>query len=172
MKKSVLSILLILGVVLFNFGIDRYTKLLAVEHLEGKPTVQVIGDFFILHFAENKGAFLSLGSTLGETGRFVLLAIIPAIALVVGLGYLFWKQASLDRFHKICWATLIGGGLANIWDRLFNEGHVVDFMNFGIGSLRTGILNVADLSITFSVLALFLVGLKKDSMLPEKKEPS
>jgi signal peptidase II len=162
MKKSIFTIFAILGLVALNFGVDRITKMMAVSSLKGQATIEVVGNFFILHFAENKGAFLSMGSAMGEWGRFAFLAILPAIALVGGLGYLIFRRDRLDTFHLVCWSSLIGGGLANIYDRLFNEGRVVDFMNFGIGSLRTGILNVADLSITFAVVALFLVGLKKD----------
>ncbi|MDD4289005.1 MAG: signal peptidase II, partial [Atribacterota bacterium] len=29
-----------------------------------------------------------------------------------------------------------------------------DFLNFGIGNLRTGILNIADMAITFGVILL------------------
>jgi signal peptidase II len=35
---------------------------------------------------------------------------------------------------------------------VFYEGHVFDFLNVGIGPLRTGIFNVADISITLGVL--------------------
>ena len=38
-----------------------------------------------------------------------------------------------------------------------NGGIVIDFLNFGIGGLRTGILNVADLSVTFGALAFILM---------------
>ncbi len=38
---------------------------------------------------------------------------------------------------------------------------VTDFLNFGIGTLRTGILNVADISITAGVIGLvILLGLQ------------
>ena len=45
-------------------------------------------------------------------------------------------------------------------DRLFNDFKVIDFMNFGIGGLRTGILNAADLSVTFGVIVLFIFEIK------------
>jgi len=43
---------------------------------------------------------------------------------------------------------------------LLYDFHVVDFINFGIGSLRTGILNVADMSVTFGVFFLVIYTLK------------
>lgn len=52
-----------------------------------------------------------------------------------------------------------------MYDRIFNNGLVVDFMNFGIGNIRTGILNVADLSITFGAILLFI-----STLIQERKE--
>ncbi|MBH0192527.1 MAG: signal peptidase II, partial [Nitrospira sp.] len=48
----------------------------------------------------------------------------------------------------------LSGGVANLLDRMFYDGRVVDFMNLGIGGFRTGIFNVADVCITAGVLLL------------------
>jgi len=156
------SAFFILSIVAFNFAIDRLTKIAAEVYLQGHGTFHVIGNYFILFFAHNKGAFLSMGSTMGAWMRLGLLAIAPTILLLGGLFILIKNRKRLDFIHRVIWATLIGGGLSNVYDRFFNDGQVVDFMNFGIGNLRTGILNVADLSITFSALALFILSLRKD----------
>jgi signal peptidase II len=37
--------------------------------------------------------------------------------------------------------------LGNLIDRLLNGGQVVDFVNVGVGDLRTGIFNLADVAI-------------------------
>ena len=57
--------------------------------------------------------------------------------------------------------TIIGGGLGNLIDRLSNNFRVVDFINFGIGNVRTGILNVADMSVTFGVIILAIYSIHK-----------
>jgi signal peptidase II len=41
-------------------------------------------------------------------------------------------------------ALLAASGIGNLIDRLLFDGRVTDFLNIGIGSLRTGIFNVAD----------------------------
>ena len=71
-------------------------------------------------------------------------------------------------------SSVIAGGLGNLLDRLFNGFRVIDFMNFGIGNLRTGILNVADLSITFGVIIFIIYDLcfAQDKLLADKKETS
>ena len=40
------------------------------------------------------------------------------------------------------------------------DGRVVDFLNVGIDSLRTGIFNVADMAITFGALLMLLESLR------------
>jgi len=54
-----------------------------------------------------------------------------------------------------------GGGLSNLVDRIAYDGHVVDFLNIGIGSLRTGIFNVADMAITAGALLLAFDSFRK-----------
>ena len=44
-------------------------------------------------------------------------------------------------------ALIAGGGTSNLLDRIMDGGRVTDFLNVGIGSLRTGIFNFADMAI-------------------------
>ena len=54
-------------------------------------------------------------------------------------------------------ALILAGGLGNIIDRIWHDRHVTDFMNVGIGSLRTGIFNVADMCVTAGVIGLVII---------------
>ena len=79
--------------------------------------------------------------------------------LLAVTGYIIYKK-ELSLLQIIGFSTIIGGGFSNVFDRLINSGMVVDFMNFGIGTLRTGILNFADLSVTIGgviIVISFLV---------------
>jgi signal peptidase II len=49
-------------------------------------------------------------------------------------------------------ALIVGGGVSNLIDRLRYGGYVVDFLNVGIGPVRTGIFNVADMAIMVGVV--------------------
>ena len=62
-----------------------------------------------------------------------------------------------------CYTLILAGGLGNIIDRVMYHMRVSDFLNFGIGSLRTGILNLADFFITTGVIILIIY-----SFLPKK----
>jgi signal peptidase II len=64
-----------------------------------------------------------------------------------------WRHRGSVR-HAAAFSLFIAGGASNWFDRL-SEGRVVDFMNVGIGWLRTGVFNVADVAIMLGV-ALFV----------------
>ena len=53
-------------------------------------------------------------------------------------------------------ALVFSGGIGNIIDRIVFDRHVTDFMNLGIGNIRTGIFNVADICVTAGVIGLLL----------------
>jgi signal peptidase II len=80
--------------------------------------------------------------------------IIPMAVCLFGIYWCMLQEKYISRC--IILSTIIGGGLGNLIDRIIHNFTVVDFLNFGIGSLRTGVLNIADLSVTFGVI-LFVI---------------
>lgn len=72
---------------------------------------------------------------------------------------LFVQPMSLDTV--VAWSLVLSGGLGNLVDRIINDGRMIDFMNIGIGSLRTGIFNVADVYITVGVVVLVFQSLQR-----------
>jgi len=62
--------------------------------------------------------------------------------------------------YIVALSLVVGGGIGNLIDRIFNQCCVVDFMNLGIGSLQTGIFNVADVVITFGVIWFLFILVK------------
>lgn len=165
MSKRVLWSLVIIVVCVV---LDQWTKVLAVEHLKGEPSIKIIGDYFFLTFAYNKGAFLGMGDQLSGFFRQLILVIIP-LAAVIG-GYVFvLKKTALSKIEFTSINLLIAGGIGNIIDRIFNEGRVVDFMVFDskIWIIRTGVVNIADIVITVGVVILLV-----DSFAQKKEEPN
>jgi signal peptidase II len=143
-----------LAVFLLNFLLDRVTKILAAANLKGKMPLRFFNDIFILVYAENDGAFLSLGANWNIYVKYLVLLIIP---ICVCAAIMFYAMVRENRMRTVVIASCIaGGGISNLVDRLFNGFSVIDFMNFGFGGFRTGILNVADLSVTFGVILLTL----------------
>lgn len=62
----------------------------------------------------------------------------------------------LSRRQVIALSLIASGGIGNWIDRLTNDGRVTDFLNVGIGNLRTGVFNVADMVLMAGV-ALYLL---------------
>jgi len=101
---------------------------------------------FRLQYSENPGAFMSLGMGLPDSVRFWLLIIGVGVALTGMLQFVLFSR-EMDRFSVMAASLIIGGGFSNLLDRLYNDGLVADFMNAGIGHVRTGIFNLADVAI-------------------------
>src|SRR5947199_5008520 len=66
--------------------------------------------------------------------------------------------SKLPGVKVLAFSLVVGGGLSNLLDRVAYGGYVVDFINLGIGSLRTGIFNAADVAITVGVLLVVFGG--------------
>lgn len=147
---------LIMIMIIILIGCDQATKKAARNFLAEASAISFMGDIFRLQYAENKGAFLSLGSRLPESVSRFALIILPLVFLFGLLGYIA-AQKQLTKSQLIGFSFILGGGFSNLYDRVFNNGHVIDFMNMGIGNIRTGIFNVADVAIMigFFVLLLF-----------------
>ena len=158
MKQRKILILTLI-VLLCNFLIDRITKIIAIDFLKGKESISLFYNTIVFKYTENTGAFLSVGSDFPDGLKYIIFIILPVIICLYGLYYCAFKLT--DKKMVIIIVSIIGGGLGNLVDRLFNDFRVVDFINFGIGTLRTGILNVADMSVTFGVIFLAIYSLKK-----------
>jgi signal peptidase II len=154
-----------MAVVLICAGCDQITKSIATENLATAPTRSYLGDFFRLTYAENTGAFLSLGSNLSKTARTILFTFMSG-GLLVGLTIFIVVSKEMTAGLAISLSLILGGGASNLADRMLNDGRVVDFMNLGIGKLRTGIFNVADVAI---MVGMGLVLLLNYQMQKKKK---
>src|SRR3990172_7723432 len=75
-------VILIATILVSCVGCDQATKAVAKNHLSQSPTISYLGDTFRLHYMENKGAFMSLGSTMPAEIRFWLLIVLTGIAVL------------------------------------------------------------------------------------------
>jgi signal peptidase II len=149
--------LLLLGSVLaLSVGCDQLTKRMASDALQRSAPHTYLHDFFRLQYAENTGAFLSLGANLASGVRASILT--GAVGLfLAGLLAFAALNRKLSGLQVLAYALTLGGGWSNWIDRFARDGRVVDFMNLGIGPVRTGIFNVADLAIVAGIVLLVLL---------------
>ncbi len=136
-------------------GCDQVSKSAARSLLHSGVAHSLFAGSLRLQLMENPGSFLSLGASLPEHLRFTLFTGAVAVILA-GLvcASLFARRLSTGRFVAL--ALVAGGGISNLIDRLLYDGRVTDFLNVGIGSLRTGIFNIADMAILAGALLLIL----------------
>jgi signal peptidase II len=140
--------LVLLLTVVGTIACDRVTKHVASATLAGAQSRSFLADTVRLHYVENTGGFLSLGSDLPPLIRTVLFTIVSGAMLLV-------LVAAGIRFRWTGWPLLAlafftAGGASNWVDRA-TRGSVIDFLNVGVGPLRTGIFNVADMAIMLGV---------------------
>lgn len=140
-------------------GCDQVTKNLARQSLANSEPMVFLNNFFRLQYVENAGAFLSLGASSSENIRFWIFTFFAGVFLTGILVYLLFSPNN-SKVKMISLSLVVGGGFGNLADRIFNEGRVIDFMNIGIGSLRTGVFNVADIALSFGIVWFLAVSFK------------
>jgi signal peptidase II len=155
LSRNVFIVLLIV----INIALDQITKVLTRLYVTPGSETSIIGDFFTLHNVENSGAFLGMGSDLNPTLRLIFLLALPILVL----GYVtvhIIKNKDLDRLSLIGFCCIIGGGIANVYDRIV-YGSVTDFFHIDLGGVfKTGIFNLADMSVMLGLGLLLFAGFK------------
>jgi len=158
-KRIGLRVVLLIAVA-STIACDRATKHIAATMLAGTANRSFLADTIRLEYAENAGAFLSLGAdwpfwvrtTLFGIGNALLLLALTVVAMRRR-----WSRPALLGL-----ALCVAGGASNLLDR-FAFGRVVDFINVGLGSVRTGIFNVADMAIMLGAAMVVLAGLQEST---------
>ena len=157
-KKS--RYLLITILVFLSIALDQISKIWVRNNFESYSEKSIIGDVFTLIKVENTGAFLGMGSELSEIPRILLLIILPVIVLISITLYTYIDK-SLDKLSIIGFSLIIGGGIANIFDRIV-FGSVTDFLYINLGGIfKTGIFNIADLSVTTGMIIILISSFKR-----------
>jgi signal peptidase II len=136
-------------------GCDQVTKDVALTHLKGQASQAYCGGTLRLEYAENPGAFLSIGAQLSSTTRLVVLIVGNGL-LMAAIAAMLVLRWNMSAWHFLACALLLSGGIGNLIDRVRFGGLVVDFLNLGIGPLRTGIFNVADVAISLGAVLLVI----------------
>lgn len=141
-KRFTLILVVLVGCV----GCDQTTKSVAQSYLPSMEVWSFLGDTVRLQLTHNTGAFLGLGSFMPELWRHVLFSVGGTAILFGLLGYALLAK-HLHPVGVFAIALLFAGGVSNVIDRWVYGGYVVDFINVGIGPVRTGIFNFADMFI-------------------------
>ncbi len=163
--RRVVVLLLLLACV----GCDQATKRLALALLPEGRRLVLLGDVVRLEHARNSGGFLGAGAGLGEGARGAIFLWGVALVTLAAAGAALSRR--LPARQALAWALVAGGGTGNLIDRVMTGGWVIDFMNVGIGPLRTGIFNVADLAIMGGIGLLLVPGSRRPWQAPPAGPP-
>jgi len=115
-------------ILLVILAIDQFTKIYIKTHFYLGEEVDVVGNWFKLHFTENYGMAFGLEFG-GRSGKIAL-----TIFRLAFIGGITWHVISLIKqqasgFYVICWVLIIAGALGNVIDsvlygKLFSESYV------------------------------------------------
>ncbi len=130
------AIILILLIII----LDQWTKIYVKTHFYYGEEMNVIGNWFKLHFIENEG--MAYGMKLGEAGTGKLILSLFRLVAVV-FGFFLLKRLVNKGYSRgaiICGALILAGALGNLIDSMFyglmfNEStfHIARMMPFGHG---------------------------------------
>jgi len=151
MAKKSGGLLMWLGIAIIIVLLDQVTKI-TMSRLLVYGQSEVITPYFNLVMVYNQGAAFSFLANSGGWQRWFFSGLAFVVSLVII--WMLWKNASQRLF---CWSLslILGGAVGNLIDRLI-YGHVIDFLDFHIGTLHWPAFNVADSAITLGA-ALFVL---------------
>ena len=155
-KNRNISITILIAV---SILLDQFSKFLIRQNVDQYSEIKLIGDYFILTNVENSGAFLGMGSDFSPFVKTIFLLILPVIVLIFIMIYVY-RDKQIYKISLIGFCFIIGGGIANIYDRIL-YGSVTDFLFIDLGGIfKTGIFNIADLSVTTGMILILLMSFK------------
>ena len=151
MAKKSGGLLMWLGIAIIIVLLDQVTKI-TMSRLLVYGQSEVITPYFNLVMVYNQGAAFSFLANSGGWQRWFF----SGLAMVVSLG-IIWMLHKNSGQRLFCWALtlILGGAVGNLIDRLL-YGHVIDFLDFHIGTLHWPAFNLADSAITVGA-ALFVL---------------
>ncbi len=144
-SNKIIRTLFIIVLIAANIGCDQVSKSIVRESVEHQEWIEIYQDNLILTNVENPGAFFGWLSDLPPTLKSIFLAFLPSLAILAIL-YTVLTRINLPRYAVVGLSFIIGGGIGNIYDRIAH-GSVTDFLHIDLGLFRTGIFNMADVSI-------------------------
>lgn len=150
---------LFLAIVLFNVIFDQVTKQLAKRLLEQNFIYTYFFDILRLIYVENSGVAYSFGADWAPHYKFIVFNLIVTAIVAALIIYVYKMMNELSPMRLIGFSLIVTGGVGNLIDRYLRDGHVIDFLNIGLGGIRTAIFNWADFCISTGIVMLFIYAL-------------
>jgi signal peptidase II len=130
-------------------SIDMVSKSVIVAWVEYGTAIEWLPILNIVHVL-NRGAAFSFLHDAGGWQRifFIVIAFVVSIFLVFMI-----RRAGTPRTERICFGLILGGALANMFDRIV-RGAVVDWIDVHWGPHHWPAFNMADVGITLGAASM------------------
>lgn len=135
---------------MLTIGCDQISKEMTRQTIEPQAYIPIIGHHFVLTNVENTGAMLGFGRDFPPMVKRIFFQGVPFLVFIILL-FRSLTRPNLNRFLLLASGLIIGGGSGNLMDRIAPR-YITDFFQIRLWFLRTGIFNVADVSMTIGVL--------------------
>ena len=146
-------------IIIFIFLIDRISKIYVVNfNKEFIDEYLFSSSFLNITLVWNNGIAFGLLS-IEENYFYNLITILIIIIILI----LLFLVSKVEKLKKYSYLIIIGGGLGNLFDRIFYKA-VPDFIDIHFNGFHWFIFNIADIFITLGVICLIY-----DEVFLEKK---
>ena len=129
--------------------IDRYTKMLAVANLKGRPSYVLIKGVLEFLYSENRGAAFSI--LQGKQWFFYIVTLLVLLVIYYIIYKLPFEKKYMPLFYILCF--IFAGALGNFIDRVM-YAYVVDFIYISL--INFPIFNMADIYISIATTVLIV----------------
>ena len=143
------------------FALDLVTKYLIEKNFKDHETLDILGSFVQLILIYNKGGVFGIGQ--GKTTFFLIVSFLVLIFIF----YTYFSTSPRTMAFKISMGLVLGGAFGNMYERIWSQKGVVDFVYIGWDKyaeifgqkifLRWPAFNVADAAILIGAILLAVI---------------
>ncbi len=121
-----------------GFTLDLWSKWALFKRLEAGESYNIIDGFLQLTRSQNPGA--AWGIFYEKTTLLIAVSSIALIAIIIA----FFLSGKQPRIVQAAMGLFAAGVSGNLYDRIFNNGHVRDFIDAYYRDFHWATFNVAD----------------------------
>ena len=144
-KNFYISLLIVISI----FILDRITKIYVISLDEKLIETDLFNSTFLnITLIWNSGIAFVLFS-LNESFYYDLITLLIIIIILI----LLIMVSKAEKFQKYSYLIIVGGGLGNLFDRIFYKA-VPDFIDIHYNGFHWFIFNIADIFITIGIICL------------------
>ena len=141
-------------IIIIIFLLDRFSKNKIINNFS--ENVYYFNDYLNLNLIWNTG----IGFGLFSSNSLIIYNIVTTLVCLVIL-ILTYIAINSVNLEKIIYSIIIGGAFGNVYDRLIYAA-VPDFIDLHYKNFHWFTFNVADIFITFGIIAFLLIGFSVD----------